>query len=106
MREAQIRRGPAALRARTFATSRPPLMTRPVCGAAGRTGRRVPLVQDMRGRCLVHRDVFALIGRHLPHVPGIDGDPGPGGFRPTGCASGARTPPACWFRPPPCKRIA
>lgn len=35
------------------------------------------LIQDMRGRYVVHQDVFEVVGRHLPDVPGIDGTPAP-----------------------------
>lgn len=33
------------------------------------------LIQEMRGRFVVHRDVFEVVRRHLAQVPGIDGNP-------------------------------
>ncbi|WP_406277355.1 hypothetical protein [Embleya sp. NBC_00896] len=74
-RDAVMRRGMAALRAH--------LRDHPPAGDAAPYAAVLAelveqyLVADMRGRYVVHRDVFEVAGRHLAHVPGIDGTPAP-----------------------------
>ncbi|WP_436792092.1 hypothetical protein [Yinghuangia sp. YIM S10712] len=72
-RGAEMRRGLAALRAHL--RDHPPAASSDAAPYAAVLAELVEryLLQDMRGRYVVHQDVFDVIGRHLPHVPGIDG---------------------------------
>jgi hypothetical protein len=76
-RDAVMRRGMAALRA--YLRDHPPAPADDAAPYAAVLAELVEqyLVADMRGRYVVHRDVFEVAGRHLAHVPGIDGTPAP-----------------------------
>lgn len=77
-RDAVMRRGMAALR--TYLRDHPPAPGTDAAPYAAVLEELVEqyLLQDMRGRFVVHQDVFEVVGRHLAHVPGIDGRPVPG----------------------------
>lgn len=70
--DALVRRGLAALRSHLYAEGTPSGATAPHAAALTELVD-LYLVHSMRGRFVVHDDLFDIVGRHFAHVPGIDG---------------------------------